>query len=608
MPPCRQVVILGFDGLEPSLVESLLAAGQLPHFAELRSRGGMARVATTTPAQTPVAWSTFATGVNPGRHGIFDFLRRNPGTYLPELGLTRYEQKNAFVPPKAVNQRRGRTVWEHLSDADIPSVVIRCPCMYPPAPIKGRVLCGMGVPDLRGGLGTPTFFTTDDTTQPLESENVVRLRPTGTDSFVGLLPGPHNPRKGGSFECELTFHVKRTEQEVTVHSSGTPAQLSSPLGGWSNWLHLSFKTGLMQTVRGMVRLHVRRLTPHVEIYASPVNFDSAAPTFPISAPATYATEIEAQLGTYYTTGMVEDHTGLGNGRIDEHTFLAQCDDVYREREAMLLWELERQTSGCLFCLFDTPDRVQHMFWKHHAAADGEYRDVVAAQYRRCDATIGKVLERVGPDTLVIALSDHGFGSFHRGVNLNSWLHGQGLLAYKPGTGDEPGREFFHDVDWSKTQAYAVGLGGIYLNRAGRERNGIVSDTDAAPLARQIANRIAGLVDGARQSVAVRRARVRDDVYTGDMAGEAPDVLVDFSAGYRASWRTALGGAAADVMEDNTRAWAGDHIVDPELVPGVLLMNQPFCGDGARLLDMAPTVVNALGLPPQPAFEGASLLP
>ncbi|MBL8851000.1 MAG: alkaline phosphatase family protein [Planctomycetaceae bacterium] len=600
----RRVVIVGFDGLEPSLVESLLAAGELPRFAELRRRGGMSRVETTTPAQTPVAWSTFATGVNPGRHGIFDFLRRNPGTYLPELGLTRYEQKNAFVPPKAVNQRRGRTIWEYLSDADVPSVVIRCPCMYPPAPIKGRVLCGMGVPDVRGGLGTPTFFTTDSQCPPRESENVARLVKAGADRYLGLLPGPHNARKGGSFECELVFHVKHSAQQVTVEGA---QPLVIPVGGWSDWLHVSFKTGLLQSVRGMVRLHVRQIEPQLEIYASPVNFEPGAPLFPISSPPEYAAQIERELGTYYTTGMVEDHTGFGNDRIDEHAFLAQCADVYREREAMLLWELERQTDGCVFCLFDTPDRVQHMFWKHHTAAAGDYRDVVAAQYRRCDETLGKVLERAGPETLVIALSDHGFGSFHRGVNLNSWLHEQGLLAFKTGESTTEHGEFFRDVDWSRTQAYAVGLGGIYLNRAGRERNGIVSDSDAAPLARQIADRIAGLVDAPQQGVAVRRARLRDDVYSGELAEEAPDVLVDFAAGYRASWRTALGGAAECVMEDNTRAWAGDHIVDPELVPGVLLMSQPYRGESARLLDMAPTVLKALGLPPQPAFEGQALL-
>lgn len=631
---CRRVIVIGLDGLEPRLVEAMLERGELPHFAALRERGGMSRVATTTPAQTPVAWSTFATGVNPGRHGIFDFLRRNPATYLPELALTRYEQKNAFVPPKAVNLRHGRTMWECLSDRDIPSVVIRCPCMYPPPPIKGRVLCGLGVPDLRGGLGTPTLFTTDPDATPRESENVARLAAIGLRRFSGRLPGPHHPRKGGAFDCELTFEVDPAAAECAVRAGGLQPAVTVPLGGWSDWLRVAFKTGLMQSTRGMIRLSLRRIEPELEVYASPVNFDPSAPLFPLSAPSEYAAELEQRLGPYYTAGMVEDHTGLGNGRLDEAAFLAQCADVYAEREAMLLCELERLDAGCLFCLFDTPDRIQHMFWRFRdprfgfspetgddrspgddrpperatsPAKGAEFRDVIEEHYRRCDATLGRVLEHVDPGTLVIAVSDHGFGSFRRGVNLNTWLHEEGLLAFKGAGGVAARQEFFHEVDWSRTKAYAVGLGGIYLNRAGREREGIVADVDAAPLARQIAQRLSGLVDPQEQSVAVRGARLRDDVYSGEAVGDAPDVLVDFAAGYRASWRTALGGCAPGVIEDNTRAWAGDHIVDPQLVPGVLLMNRPFRKEGARLLDMAPTILQAFGLAPEPAFEGEELL-
>ena len=140
--------------------------GQLPNLARLREQGGFARVATTRPAQTPVAWSTFATGTNPGGHGIFDFLRRNPKNYLPELALNRYEQKNAFLPPKAVNLRRGMPVWEILKAAGMSSTVLRCPCTYPPDSVRGQMLSGMGVPDLRGGLGTATFYTTNDAVKP----------------------------------------------------------------------------------------------------------------------------------------------------------------------------------------------------------------------------------------------------------------------------------------------------------------------------------------------------------------------------------------------------------------------------------------------------------
>jgi predicted AlkP superfamily phosphohydrolase/phosphomutase len=610
----RKVVIVGLDGLEPTIVDSLLAAGELPHLAALRAQGGFSRVGTTTPAQTPVAWSTFATGVNPGRHGIFDFLRRNATTYLPELGLTRYEQKNAFVPPRAVNLRRGRTVWDYLSDAAIPSVILRCPCMYPPEPIKGRMLCGMGVPDVRGGLGTPTFFTTDAAARPRESENVVHLQ--GTDSrYQAGLPGPHNPRKGKPITCDLAIDLHPERQSVTISSAGRPASLEVRMGQWSDWLHVPFKMGLLQSVRGMVRFRLVRLDPPLELYASPVNFDPQAPPFPISAPDSYAADLERELGTYYTTGMVEDHTGLGNDRIDEAAFLDQCGDAFREREAMLLHELDRLQDGLLFCLFDTPDRIQHMFWRFrepdHPANQGRvhsgYERAIEEHYRRSDETIGKVLAWTDDETLVVVLSDHGFGTFRRGVNLNTWLHAQGLLVLNNGTRPGESGDFFDHVDWTRTRAYALGLGGIYLNRQGREQNGVVSAEESVALQKQIGEALAGLSDSQHNTVAVRRVRARDDVYHGEFGGEAPDLLVDFARGYRASWGTALGETPAEVFEDNTRAWGGDHIVDPELVPGVLFMNRPFHGDGARLLDLAPTILDAFGLPPEPTFEGKGLL-
>src|SRR3954469_11396027 len=189
----KRVIVIGLDGLEPKIVEPMLAAGELPNLQSLRSRGGYSRIATTCPAQTPVAWSTFATGTNPGGHGIFDFIRRDPATYLPDLALNRYEQKNAFLPPKAVNLRRGTAVWECLSDAGVGSTIVRCPCTYPPDRVRGRMLSGMGVPDLRGGLGTSTFYTTAEDTAPRESENVIRVVVEDGEVATHLI-GPRNPR------------------------------------------------------------------------------------------------------------------------------------------------------------------------------------------------------------------------------------------------------------------------------------------------------------------------------------------------------------------------------------------------------------------------------
>ncbi len=617
----KRVIVIGLDGLEPSIVESLLAAGELPNLDRLRSLGGFSRVATTCPAQTPVAWSSFATGTNPGGHGIFDFIRRDPATYLPDLALNRYEQKNAFVPPRAVNLRRGRAVWEFLSDASIAANVLRCPCTYPPDPLKGRggsrMLSGMGVPDLRGGLGTSTFYTTVGDTTPRESENVVRLEVQGERAVTHLI-GPRNPRTREDLTLELNLHIDRAGGRLLIQSSGTPQELEVRPGCWSDWLRVKFKLGMFQGIRGIVRFHLVRLEPELELYASPVNFDPDAPLFPISTPEDHAAGLARSIGLYHTTGMVEDHAGLSNDRISEDAFLDQCETAWREREAMMIHELDRFEEGLFYCLYDTPDRVQHMFWRYrepdHPANRVESQPfradrarVVEDQYRRGDAIVGKVLKYVDDRTLVIVLSDHGFNSFQRGLHINSWLRDQGLLAIRPEA--EPGHDMLRGVDWSRTRAYALGLGGIYLNLAGREGKGIVAPAEADALKSEIARALGGLKDDGRDgALAVRQVSTREEIYRGPYVSEAPDLVVRFAAGYRVSWESSLGGVPdGGWFADNTKKWGGDHIIDPPLVPGALFLNRPFRTAGADLTDLAPTILAALGVARGPDMEGSSLL-
>ena len=334
-----KAIVLGLDGLEPRIVDDLLARGELPNLARLRARGGYSRVATTYPAQTPVAWSTFTTGTNPGGHGIFDFLRRNPATYLPDLALYRYEQKSSFSQPRAVNLRRGIPYWQHLTQAGIPATVLRCPCTYPPDEIRGCMLSGMGVPDLRGSLGTPTFYTSRSGVRAGESEAVIEL-PAKRGTIETHLIGPRNPKTGENSRYPATLEVDRGT--LRVRSSGQPLVLTVRQGEWSDWLHVKIKTGLFQSVRGMVRFLLVRLEPELELYASPINFDPGSPPFPISSPPDYAAKLAREIGTFYTTGMVEDHGGLNNQRFDEHAFLRQCEDAMRERERMMLHELAHE--------------------------------------------------------------------------------------------------------------------------------------------------------------------------------------------------------------------------------------------------------------------------
>lgn len=610
-----RVMVIGLDGLDPSLAETMMAAGELPNLTVLRQRGVYTRVATTWPAQTPVAWSTFAVGANPGAHGIFDFLRRDAATYLPEIALYRHEQKSRFLPPRAVNLRGGTTVWELLSDAGIPSTVLRHPCTYPPRSFRGRLLSGIGVPDIRGGFGSSTFFTTQDGLARGEGEQVIRIETDDQGRGTFSLPGPRLAQHG-ELTLELQLLVKRVEDSVEIRCSSGAFSVRLERDHWSPWVHVRFKHGVLQTVRGLVRFFLGGTDP-LALFASPVHFDPDAPVFPISHPWDYAGELREALGPFATLGVAEEHNGLTNGRFDESAFLAQCLDVMHERRAMMHHELERFDGGLFYCLFATPDRIQHMFWRFrepaHPANGGippapELARVIEDYYRECDQVVGEVMEYAGPDTLLVVLSDHGFASFRREVHLNRWLHDQGYLVLRPGI--DPGEgagDLLREVDWGRTRAYGLGLAGLYLNLRGREAEGIVPASEASGLKSEIAAGLTGLRDPRDGAVAVGEVHPREALYSGPFLEEAPDLVVGCSPGYRVASASAMGGIGPAVIADNLRRWSGDHVVDPAAVPGVLFMNVPLRGGGAHLRDLAPTILEALGVPAGEGMEGRSLL-
>ncbi len=636
----KRVVVVGLDGLDPGLAESWMTAGALPNLARLRARGGYRRLATTLPAQTPVAWSSFATGTNPGGHGIYDFLSRDPSAYRPEIALYGVERRGGFLPPRPVNHREGTPFWQRLGDADIPSVIIRHPCMFPPPRVSGsRILAGVGVPDLRGGFGTGTVYTSSPDLEAGEGERVVPIEPDGSGVARSQLIGPRG--KDGDLTLDLDLRFDAAAGRVRIETAGEPGVLELGEGEWSDWLRLKFRAGLLQSIRGLVRFHLVSARAPYLLYASPINYDPEVPQHPISDPWDYAWELSREIGDFHTLGMAEDHAGLNNGRLSESAFLDQCATVREERAAMLHYELDRLEAGFLFCLFDTPDRVQHMFWRyrepghpadrHHEREPG-MDDAIAAEYRACDAVVGEVLDRADSETLVLVASDHGFSSFQRQVHLNRWLHEHGYLvlrddaapgdaladgaAHSPDAGDvretgaigggagAPAEPFAH-VDWSRTRAYALGLAGIYLNRAGRESEGIVTDQDAPGLMAEIRDGLTGLVDPERDAVAVRGVELRDEVYHGPWADRAPDLLVRTSPGWRTSSSTAMGGVPEALFGDNEKRWSGDHVVDPAAVPGVLFSSGGIGAEAPRITDLAPTILGALGASPE-GYEGSDI--
>lgn len=611
----RKVIVIGLDGLDPILTEAMMLSGDLPALAALRDSGGYARLGTTLPAQTPVAWSTFAVGANPGAHGIFDFLGRDPETYLPEIGLYRHEGRSRLLPPKAVNLRGGRTVWDRLSGAGIPSVILRHPCTYPPASFKGRLLAGVGVPDVRGGFGSPSFHTAEVNATAGKSEHLFHVEPDENGRVAIELPGPI---ADGATDLRLTLELQVRNGPTGPEVVARDGSLSPPLteGSWSPWVPVRFKHGILQSVRGLVRFFLVSADPF-RLFATPVNFHPDAPPFPISHPWDYAGELRRALGSYATLGMAEEHNGATNGRIDEGAFLSQCTDVMLERRAMMLHELGRFDRGLFYCLFDTPDRVQHIFWRfrepsHPANAgrppDPAWTGVVEEHYRRCDEIVATARTYADDETLFVVASDHGFTSFQRKVHLNTWLHRNGYLALRNGIRPQDEElDLLRYVDWSRTRAYAVGLAGLYLNLRGREAEGTVAPDDAPALRKEIAGRLKGLADPERGTVAVRDAFPRERVFSGPYVENAPDVLLACAPGYRISSPTAMGGLGPEVITDNSRRWSGDHAVDPSAVPGILFMNAPFRKETPHLVDLAPTILDWLRVPGDEDLEGRSLI-
>ena len=608
----RKLIFLGLDGLDPGLAEKFMAAGKLPNLARLREQGGFNRLRTTFPALSPVAWSTFATGVNPARHNMFDFLNRSLHSYMPELSSTRVSGPRRVlhlgkyrIPlsrPNVEMRRKSRTFWNILGEHHITSTVLRVPITFPPEKFNGRLLSAMCTPDLLGTQGTFALFTTRNESENMESGNHFPLSEKD-GAWHGRIEGPRNSMVEDGGAMQVSFVLKPNgKNKATLTIGDERHELVE--GEYTPWITLSFQAALGIKVRGIARFLLTETLPAVSLYITPINIDPEDPALPISHPSYYATYLAKLLGVYSTLGMAEDTWALNERAIDEEAFLKQAYLTYAEREAMFFSALDRTRRGVVACVFDTTDRVQHMFFKQMDRG-GPYSGVIEELYRRADELVGKAMKYVDDQTVIFVLSDHGFASFERGADMNAWLLQNGYLALNPGaTG---ARRYLKDVDWSRTKAYTFGLAGIYINQKGREAGGIVSPgAEAGALKREIAAKLSGLHDERKNRLAIRQAWPSESLYTGPYLDAAPDLIVGYADGYRASWDAAVGKVTANVFEDNPKAWSGDHCVDPHLVPGVLFSNRKIASEDPGLEDMAPTALDLFGIKPPPYMEGKPL--
>ena len=597
----KKIIILGFDGMNPVLTEKLMKEGRLPAFSRLKSKGAYRRFKTTNPPQSPVAWSAFATGKNGGKSGIFDFIHRNPKTYQSHLSLTKMP---GGVPETVLKEPR---LWNFLSEKKINSIILGCPDTFPAEKIHGKLISGMGTPDILGSQSTYTFYTTDASKENRENRHaqILNLK----TNMKGHIIGPRVKQMGAKAENKnVEVYFKRQDDTVEVRFQNERFRLKK--SQWSDWKKVKFSLGFFKSMSGIVKFYLVQAEPELKLYMTPVNIDPANQAFPITYPESYGTELVDKFGLFYTLGMPMDTNALNDGVLDEAPFLSQAAEILKRNKETLFYELEKLKDGVLYQYFESPDIIQHMFWrytdKEHPMYNEKeaivYKDTINSWYMALDSIVENVMKQLGPKDELIILSDHGFTTYRTSFHINSWLIKNGYQFLKYGKSKS---ETLSEIDWSRTRAYAIGFGGIYLNLSGREKYGIVKPgKEAGALVQDLKTRLNKLDN-------VVKVHTREDLFSGKEKQNSPDLFLGLASGYRASWQTAVGGAPAGIFEPNIKKWSGTHLVEPDLVPGVLFTSFKLTDKNPGLFDITPTVLDLSGFTEQfikgQAFDGESII-
>jgi predicted AlkP superfamily phosphohydrolase/phosphomutase len=583
----KKVLFIGIDGFDPNIMETMMGRGELPAFARLAEQGYYSRLHTVNPPQSPVVWTSIATGCSPAEHGIFDFLHSDPRTYLPYLSILRQDGFR-YKPPYSV-----RTFWEKASEAGIPSTIIRWPVTFPPKPVQGHILAGLGVPDIRGTLGTYAFYTTDSLVDNNVDKKGKIIRINVRDNrVITELVGPIAATIKGRKEITLPLVIDISEGYITCSLSNTTLKLKE--GQWSEWIPVKFSIGLMARVKGICKLYLKSIHPEFELYVTPIHVAPSSYTFPVSAPYDYAESLQEEIGPFATLGMPEETNALNDEVINEDAFLLHCDTLMNERGKMFFTELKKFNEGIMACVFDTTDRIQHMFWRFldstHPRYDAnlaeKYGDVIPGYYRRMDSILSEVIKRTADDTLLLICSDHGFSSFRKTVHLNTWLVQNGFMSQNKNNTQCAG--LFEDVQWQNTKAYAVGFNSIYINRADREKNGIVAAEDIELTKKLLIEKLSMFNDHGTK--VINKVYDTKELYSGKHFLNEPDLIVSYDKAYRSSSSSAVGQIIdGQIIENNLKKWSGDHCSDAESVPGIIFSNNKIFSQEISVLDIAPTI-------------------
>ncbi len=623
-----KVLVLGFDGMDPVLLEGFRAQGVMPNFEKFLAGGGqLAPFGTSTPPQSPVAWSNFTTGMDSGGHGIFDFIHRDPETLLPYFsgseakGPMRFWKIGPWKIPRGggevTNLRQGTAFWELLSEAGVDATIFKVPANFPPVECEARSLAGMGTPDMTGNYGISTLITDNPPVErDLGGGRVVSVYLADGRCTADLL-GPANSFREGDPQAIAPLEITVNQDSGSAWIKTTDGSVVLTEGEWSDWVPITFEMiPYIKDVHGICRFYLMEVSPHLRIYVTPVQIDPMKPEMPISTPPEYSREIAEATGLFYTQGLPDDTSALENDFFGDEGYVQQSGFVLAERLEQLETELDRFATldeGFLFFYFNSPDQVCHMMWRNmdhdsptFEQSDHRHEFRIRDVYAELDAALGLAVEKAGDEAVVMVMSDHGFAPWNRAFHVNTWLYENGYLVLDEGVQPQDVDMLF-GVDWRRTRAYAIGINGLYLNLAGREKGGIVQPgAEQEELLTELKTKLEEVVDPLDGRRAIKTADRSDQVYHGDMIKIGPDIVVGYHRGWRGSNECALGKIPATVFEDNMLKWSGDHCIAASEVPGILMANRPILKENPALLDMAPTILRLFGLEIPDAMVGGDL--
>ncbi|MDD8012496.1 MAG: alkaline phosphatase family protein [Acidobacteriota bacterium] len=627
-PLGKKMLILGLDGMDPGIVNRLMARGELPNMQRLGQRGVFTMMRSTIPPQSPVAWGSFISGADPGVFGIFDFLHRDPATYFPMFSQSETLPSRMMVnlgnyriplkPGKVVLKREGPAFWDSLEERGIPATIFKVPTNYPPSASKQRTLAGMGTPDIQGTYGIYTLYTSDESEAQSERSpnNIYYAYIDENNVMEGQIEGPKNDlvKDGGPIVAPFKVYVDNRHKTARIDIQGKEVLIAEK--EYSDWVEIDFSliAGLA-SITGMVKFYLMEMGERFRLYVSPTHISPRRPAVPISTPAGYSRELADKVGLFHTIGLPADTKALSQGTFSMENYIAQSLSVFEESRRLFDYELQRfqeQEQGLLFFYFSSLDQGQHMFWAlndrehpfYHPEESRRFGYITDEMYRKFDRILGKALQGVGADTAVLAMSDHGFAPFRREVNINNWLAREGFLKLDS---RDPGASIFDTADWGASRAYALGLNGLYLNLAGREREGSVAAGEKRRLLETLKGRLEALVDPKSGEQVVSCAYISEDHFSKDFISRAPDIILGFNRGFRISDDSALGTLGGDLISDNMGWWSGDHCVDPRKVPASFISSFKIQKPVPDMQDIAPTILKYFGIAAPASMTGKALI-